>query len=281
MKMNMTIKPEDKPKMAGLGVAIVGVLAYLLITFIPKMAGEKPPETTVPNATQASVAGGTPAPAAGVDSVMNDLESDIVPPQPKIDIFQPPRGSAKAPDKNSTPGFQTGSQPPMNTMVDSHLPGLGGTITQPSPSAPGTMTIPVPVPGPPILLSGVMVGAGNSPLAIISLNGVTYYRRMGESIGNLRIHSIQEAGIVVEEGTKLVPILVGHTLPNVNSTVITVTSRAIDTPEALTKAMTEQAKGHNPEALHKIDATHKTDENHKSYLGNNGEKVYAPYEIKM
>ncbi len=256
MKMNMTIKPEDKPKMMGLGVAIVGVFAYLLITFIPKIAGEKPPETTVPNATQASVAGGTPAPAAGVDSVMNDLESDTVPPQPKIDIFQPPRGSAKAPDKSTAPGFQAGSQPLMNTMTDSHLPGMGGTITQSSSSAPGMMTIPVPFPGPPILLSGVMVGAGSSPLAIISLNGITYYRHMGESIGNLRIHSIQEAGIVVEEGTKLIPILVGHTLPNINATVITVTSRAVDTPEALTKAMTEQDKGHSPEALHKIDATH-------------------------
>ena len=280
MKMNMTIKPEDKPKMIGLGVAIFGVIAYLLITFIPKIGGDKPADSTTPGATPASATVATPATNA-VDPAMSDLESDIVPPQPRTDIFQPPRGSAKPPEKNITSEMKPNSAP-TSTAIDPPLPGMsGGTINQPPAPSSGMMSIPVPAPGPPILLSGVMVGAGSNPLAVISLNGVTYYRRTGESIGSLKIHSIQEAGIVVQEGTKLTPILVGHTLPNVSATVITVTSRSIDTPEALANAMREQDKGKKPEALHKMDATHKTDENHQSYIGTKGEKVYAPYEIKM
>ena len=38
----MAIKPEDKPKLIGLVVALLGVLAYVLIAFVPKLMGGAP-----------------------------------------------------------------------------------------------------------------------------------------------------------------------------------------------------------------------------------------------
>lgn len=276
MKLDLKLKPEDKPKLIGIGFAILGALIYLLVTLIPKLS---PPQTKpVEEGGQTVSAAGGPGHAAtvGPSKDMEDLDSDVVPQTPYKEIFAPPVGSAKPPEKGDpTPYSNTvSSGNPAAQVATGRKSGLssfksmseqdqlrreipmdgppGPIIQQGNPGhmsqsggggQSGGIVVPIPAASPAVLLSGVIVG--ENPVAVIVINGVTYYKRKGDIVsGNLRILSIQASGVTLQVGTKKMTVDVGHTLPSISATTITVVSTPADTPEALAAAMKqEQSSG--------------------------------------
>ena len=267
MKLDMKVKPEDKPKLIGIGFMILGAIIYLLVTLIPKLA--PPQQKPVEEGQTVSAAGGAAPPTSAAPSKdMDDLDSDVVPQTPYKEIFAPPVGSAKPPDKGDPmPYTNTAAGNPAaqaKTMRNTNLgtfksmseqdqlpheipmDGDSSHITQPGPahmSQSGAVTVPIPAALPAVLLSGVIVG--ENPVAVVIVNGVTLYKRKGDIVGgNLRILNIQASGIILQVGTRTMTVDVGHTLPSISATTITVMSSPADTPEALAAAMKQgQSQG--------------------------------------
>ena len=274
MKLDMKVKPEDKPKLIGIGFALLGAVIYMLITLIPKLSSNpNAPADPATGAAQNVAANGAPPQAAPPlsDKDVQELESDVVPQTPSKDIFAPPRGSAKPPEKGEpilensaprvlsqgapvmqpTPGF---AHAPDKSMLPHLIPGMQASETDKTyldpanqgggggTSSTGGVIVPMPASGPSVQLAGVIVGG--DPVAVVVVNGVTYNKRKGDTVGgNLKISSIEASGVTVLVGTRTARVSVGHMFPNINATVITVTSSPADTPEALAAAMKQQGQG--------------------------------------
>src|SRR4051812_42948713 len=93
----MAVKPEDRPKLIGLVVALVGVIAYVLIALVPKMtakAAGAPTDTATPvtAASATAPAGGAPRPggAGEASATLPDEDMAPIPPSPMRDSFTPP-----------------------------------------------------------------------------------------------------------------------------------------------------------------------------------------------
>lgn len=216
----MAIKPEDKPKLIGLIVALVGVLAYVLIVFVPKLTagGTEQAKSDAPPPALTTVAANTTTPATGqspigqASAVLPDEDNVPIPPPPARDSFTPPpalgNGPAGAGGGNpGNPGKPAPIGPPAPTKGGSASAG-GVTAV----AIAGTPTTPVPpAPLPAIELKGVILGEHS--VAVISVNGEVVQRETGDLIsGGLKLAKISEVGITVQDGKRYLPVTVGHAM---------------------------------------------------------------------
>jgi hypothetical protein len=218
----MAIKPEDKPKLVGLIVGLVGVLAYVLIALVPKlMAGNQsnahldtpPPALTTASATSTTAA---QTPAGDASAAIPDDDDLGVPPAPR-DSFTPPPTEGKPaipgqPVLGPKSGGLAGAGPaPAAGLMPIGIPGGQG--------GPGALVqgppVPIKPPLPPIELKGVILG--DPALAVISVNGEVVQRQVGDTIsGDLKLAKIEDAGITVVDGKKCSKITVGHMMEGQN-----------------------------------------------------------------
>jgi len=212
----MAIKPEDKPKLIGLILGLVGVLVYVLIALVPKlMAGNQsnqhldtgPPALTAASATTTT---GTQASAGDASAAIPDDDDLGVPPPPKDSFAPPPTTGGPAAPGQPPLGPKSGGLPIAATSAGSALMPIGIPGAQ---AAPGALAqgppAPVKAPLPPIELKGVILG--DPAIAVISVNGEVVQRQVGETIvGDLKLAKIADAGITVVEDKKYTKVTVGH-----------------------------------------------------------------------
>jgi len=216
----MAIKPEDKPKLIGLVVALLGVVAYVLIFLVPRITATATPAPKVDPppplaAASATAPAGAPAVQGEASAALPDEDTAPIPAPPGRDSFTPPPASSHAPT-------------PVNPMASAKLPNAPSVAVPGSPAGPGIAPAlivgpPVPPPLPPIELKGVILG--DPAVAVISVNGEVVQRQVGEVItGSLKLAKIAEAGITVFDGKHWVPVTVGHMMagtgPMANTTAV-------------------------------------------------------------
>lgn len=217
----MVIRPEDRPRIVLLSLAIVGVVAYMLIFVLPRLTRRR----AMVAATSTPAATAFNAPALGPDlsgeNVMArreqnpadiDAESSI-PPAPSRDPFTPPvrmlTASAGPPPSVSRPPGKPVRPGPSPGLP--HWPPSTGSLQ-------GDGLSPAPVEPPPlpnVELKGVI--AGEPAVAVVNVDGQTFYKQEGESLGQgLSLKKISEAGVVIQRalpGSRKNYILaVGHAL---------------------------------------------------------------------
>ena len=202
----MAIKPEERPKLIGLVVALIGVVAYVLLVVVPKITASAAPAPRPdgPPALTAASAGTSGAGGAGSSEASGALpDEDIapIPPSPKRDTFTPPSASGHASPQAQAKPVQTVPHP-----VGPVLPGGPGAGLVPVGVAPAPVL-------PPIELKGVILG--DPAIAVLSVSGEVVQRQVGDTIApGLKLESITDAGISVQEGNKRVSITVGHMMAN-------------------------------------------------------------------
>src|SRR5438105_3347477 len=126
----MAIKPEDRPKLIGLAVALVGVLAYVLIALVPKLtAGATPAPHVDPPPAALTAASTTASPIPGqvsgtdASGVLPDEDSAPIPPAPSRDSFTPPPASHTPPPVAQAPAPPRPA--PMAPAGSKGVPGVG------------------------------------------------------------------------------------------------------------------------------------------------------------
>ena len=210
----MSSKPEDRPKLIGLLVAIVGVFLYVLITLVPKLTGAQtaPPAAPAPPPALAAASVGTPGgntaltSPSGTASPLPNEESDKVPPAPAHDLFTPPQGDKSQP----LPGAPE-AQPRRPVKAAAAISGPAPTKPAGLAATPVAPAAPAPPALPPVELKGVILG--EPAVAVLSVNGEVVQRQLGDQIaGGLKLVKITEMGIVLQEGKKQIPVIVGHAM---------------------------------------------------------------------
>src|SRR4051812_34566582 len=90
----MNIRPEDKPKMAGIVAAIVGLNIYVFTSIIPRLSGAQPapPAPSVPATPIAAPAVSPTATGAASPANAIDLDTNAAPKEVAPDPFKPPPG---------------------------------------------------------------------------------------------------------------------------------------------------------------------------------------------
>ena len=209
----MAIKPEDKPKLIGLIVALGGVLAYVLIALVPKLtagASEAPHNDPPPpalTAASATASGTTGQSGTGeASAALPDEDSAPIPQPPARDSFTPPPAASHAP--MAVAAAPTGK--PIAAAAKAWPMGIGPVIPGGVIAVPIT-GLPPAAPLPSIELKGVIVG--EQSVAVISVNGEVVERQTGEIIAaGLKLVKISEVGITVQDGKQYMPVTVGHAM---------------------------------------------------------------------
>lgn len=207
----MAIKPEDRPKLIGLIVALLGVIVYVVVALVPRLAAAAAPAAHVdsppPALTSASATttAGQQTTGGDASAALPDEDNAPVPPAPSRDTFTPPAATVqrRAPIQPITP-----IPAPMGPPV------MQGGMPQPGITGVGPAQViapPKPV-LPPIELKGVILG--DPSVAVIRVNTEIVERQAGEIIaGDLRLAKIADVGITVQDGKRYVPVTVGHMMP--------------------------------------------------------------------
>ena len=211
----MAIKAEDRPKLIGLLVGIVGVIAYVLVVLVPKLSATAAPapHTDAPTtltAASATVPAQSAAAASGdASAVVPDSDEAPIPAPPHRDSFTPPpmEGKGQLPTVPAPAAKQSApAGPPPG-------PGIATGVMQPiAIQAPAPMS-PPPAPAlPPVELKGVILG--DPSVAVLSVNGEVVQRQVGDTIvGELKLVKISDAGISIQNGKKQITVTVGHAMP--------------------------------------------------------------------
>lgn len=227
----MVNRPEDRPKVIALSIAIAFLILYFFFSVVPKVlesgktqapapvtsaphADATPPATPVGSiSTGTPVAMATGATGAGrspsLDAEANTTGGSF--PAAPRDPFQPPVPTepAGAPRSGVAP-VKPASFHAASIIPTTPLPNIGASI-----SGAGTEPLKVmPAPPPPlpdVTLKGVM--PGNPAVAVLAVAGQTLSLQEGEEMSpGVRITHIAEAGVVLQQGKNRFILEVGHTL---------------------------------------------------------------------
>ncbi|HLJ54547.1 MAG TPA: hypothetical protein VKT77_05860 [Chthonomonadaceae bacterium] len=210
----MAIKPEDKPKLIGLAVALVCVFGYVLIVLVPKLtAGASPAAHTdapPPLTTAAAQSPAQPGPSANgeASAAIPDDETAPVPPPSRDTFMPPPAGTPQPPPGQQVKAAAPSSSGPVlgPALPAGSAPGAAG----PGGIAPAAVTIQAP-PIPSVELKGVILG--NPAVAVLSVNGEVVERQVGDALAyGLRLAKISEEGIIVRVGKRYMNVTVGHAM---------------------------------------------------------------------
>lgn len=219
----MAIRPEDQSKILLLSVAIVALTGYFIVAVLPRLIhrdGDIPLVTREAgySAARSSSASAGQVPGASVgefpsQSPLADLDIENSPPGPATrDPFRPPAPVMLAktealrapPPRVTPPPTLWREQAPLNTLPllrDPSRPLLGHGSLAPAEIGPP----PVPL----VQLKGVILG--NPTIAVMSIEGQTFYKQAGERIAaGWRVASISEAGIVLKGPRESLALGVGH-----------------------------------------------------------------------
>lgn len=216
----MNYSPEDQKKLVGLGIAIVLVLVYGVVFVLPGMSKKTPVRAATPQVTQTSLT--TPPPTnteAGTETAspaLSALQDDPnAPLTPSRDPFTPPAGAIAPAGASKTP------PPPPARVAPATTPGPSVMPLSARPSAmpiaptvrPPLATAPIVAPPPAVVeLKGVVLGQPD--VAVLSIDGQTFYKKEGDRLpdGQLLL-KIAAGGILLKYGPKRVLLEVGHAYP--------------------------------------------------------------------
>jgi len=219
----MVIRPEDRPKIILLSLAIVAVMAYIVFTlrsrFVARSAAPTPVAVFVPRpaASSGATEAVTGSESGGVVArrAPNPADVDVegsIPPAPARDPFKPPVST------RVTSGSPRPSVPPRASVRPGPRPALP-VFEYPGSGLPRSGDLPpaeVAPPLPAVALKGVITG--DPAIAVVEIDGQTFYKQEGESLGHsLSLRKISEAGVVIQRslprGRKNYILAVGHSLP--------------------------------------------------------------------
>jgi hypothetical protein len=204
--MTTGIRPEDRAKAIGLGVALVVMLGFIGKTLVGIAGGQKP--------ATAAFAPPPAAPGAAAATAAPGLEPGSVP---------PPKGYAQMignPFKRVLPNGATRALPPPPPPAPTNMAGGLPAAVRSMPSmgfqAPAVINpgaaLPLTPPAPPedpIKVEGVMIDRERT--AIITVKDRTDYLSVGQSRNGYRVISIGNNDVTFEKDGEKVKVFVGET----------------------------------------------------------------------
>ncbi len=195
------MKPEDRPKVVVLSIAILITVVFIVYTIIRSIS---PPKAAVAVARPGPASATTTAPPRQLNpSDMNESTASI--PSATRDPFTPIRpsilpGQAYA---SARPSSRVSSAKPF-VMNRPTPPTTVQPILPPVTIQPGLGFNPVPS----LLLKGIITGT--PPVAVIQVGDQTFYRRPGESIiGGWTIKRINDSGVFLQSGQRSLLLTIG------------------------------------------------------------------------
>jgi hypothetical protein len=219
----MAIRPEDRGKILLLSVAIVALTGYFIAAVLPRLInrdGDIPVVATAagysaarPSSVPAEQAAGASIQEFPSQSPLADLDVENSPPGPATrDPFRPPAPVRLA--KTEVPGASPPRVTPPPTLLreQAHLNALpllrgSSSLLFGSRSVAPAEIGPPPVPL--VQLKGVVMG--NPTIAVMSMDGQTFSKQVGERIAmGWSVASISEAGIVLKGYRESIVLGVGH-----------------------------------------------------------------------
>jgi hypothetical protein len=214
----MNYSPEDQKKLVGLGIAIVLVLVYGVVFVLPGMSRKTQARSASPQVTPTSLtespSSNTEAGTGAARPALNALQDDPnAPLTPTRDPFMPPAGVI-APAGTPRPAAPVRAAAPTTTPGPSVLPMSARPTAMPmAPTLRPLATAPIAAPPPAVIeLKGVILGQPD--VAVLSIDGQTFYKKEGDRLpdGQLLLR-IAAGGITLKYGAKHILLEVGHTYP--------------------------------------------------------------------
>jgi hypothetical protein len=209
-------KPEDKRKAAILGGAVVLVFLFVVKNTMSAISGGGAAPTT--EAIAAPV-GATGTPAAPVMQVATTQPTAV--PKEADDLIDPinyPPNETPSPFHKDTDSYSGAldqpnviTAPPPPPPPPQNKRGPGSDFGQPLPT-PGSTPVIIRPPDPMVAM-GVMTG--DNPVAVIRVGSQQYVVNKGAKFGhNLRLKSVSESQVVIEQGGELHILRVGARPPS-------------------------------------------------------------------
>jgi hypothetical protein len=202
----MTTKPEDKPKVIALGVALVAFVLYFVVFVIPKITGsaakaDTPTKPKTPVEGTAAASGANETNPASVE-----LYADLEEPTPHLfDPFQAPVEIAETPIKFVAATTVPKPAPAAGAGVPSvgFMPGVPGHPAAAKAQPPSW---------PDIELVGVI--PGEPAVAVLKVGDRTFHGYVGDKMqGGVKITRISEIGVVLHFAGKEVSLSIGQETP--------------------------------------------------------------------
>jgi hypothetical protein len=217
----MVMKPEDRPKIIVMILAIVALFGYFFVGVLPRIlnpngaataqntsASGTPPATAPVATTPAASAPSSPPPAAGATPAAAGGAAPALPYAAAVRLASemgPPRATSRDPFAMVNAIAQ--NEPNRKTVVP---PLPGPKITDKDHGRPKPPVPPMPIAAlatEPITLAGIMQG-GYAPVAVVRIGERTVQKRAGDKLtGGLIIARITDTGILLKRGRETLPFI--------------------------------------------------------------------------